>query len=383
MFRTSFFNISKNKNISKNERTKLITFAGVVGVIVNLILASIKILIGLMSNSIAIISDGINNLTDVSSSIITILGLKLSQMSPTRNHPLGYGRIEYLSGMVISAIIIYAGLEFLRLSIERIITHEYINFLTIQIIVLTILIIGKWLLSVYTKRIGEKTNSEPLLASAADARMDVLTASLVVISVVISKYTGLYIDGYVGVILSFFICYTGFSHMKETASSLIGQRPNKDLTDTIKKEVLKFEPIIGVYDIIGHNYGPTRKVASANVEIVDYITVEEAYEAMDAAHHYIWNKYNIFIVFGLHSVNTYDKDVIERREYINLIIKDFSGALSIHNFSYIKSNHLFRFDVVVDFNVKDFSAFKKDLTEAIKEKYPEAITEIDINLDYS
>ncbi|WP_409199650.1 cation diffusion facilitator family transporter [Methanobrevibacter sp. DSM 116169] len=379
-FFPSFFN---KKNLSRNERTRMITFAAIMGIAANIIFSISKIIIGIISNSISIISDGVNNLIDVSSSIITILGLKLSQLPPDHDHPLGYGRIEYLSGMVISAIILFTGFEFLRISIGRIINPEYTYFLTFQIIILIIMIIGKWALAIFTKFMGERTQSEALIASAADAKVDVLTSTLVVLSAIVSKYTGWYIDGYVGIILSIFICYTGLSLIKDTISSLIGKRPNKKLTETLKKEVLKFEPIIGAYDLIAHDYGPTTKLASINVELPDYVTVEEAYGAMDAAQHYIWDNYNIHVVFGLHSVNTYDKNVVERREYVKYIIKDFPGAISIHNFSYNKSNQLFRFDVVVDFSVNDFYMFKKNLTEIIKEKYPNAETEIDINLDYS
>lgn len=364
-------------------RTRLIQMAGIAGIAANALFAAVKLVVGFAANSVSIVSDAVNNLTDAVSSVITLLGLRLAQRPPDRKHPLGYGRIEYLSGMVISALVLVTGVEFLKTSVERIITPEATSFATAQFIVLGVTILGKWVLSRFVIAVGRKTDSGSLVASGTDAKMDVLASILTVVAAIVSKYTGWHIDGYVGVALSLFILYTGIGLIRDTVNSIIGERPEKALADKIKAEVLKYEPVVGAYDLILHNYGPTTRLGSLNLEIPDYVTVEKAYEAMDKAQQDIYLNLGIYLTFGLYSVNTYDQDVVKAREDAKRILSEIPGAISLHNFNYDKPHSFFRFDVIVDFSVRDFSAFRKRLTEALRQKYPGAAAEINVDLDYS
>lgn len=340
-------------------RGKLIRLAGITGICANGLFALIKLLVGTAANSVSIVSDAVNNLTDAMSSVITLVGNKLAQRPPDRKHPLGYGRIEYISAMVISAIVLVTGVEFLKTSIGRITSPQETNFIAVQFVILGVTIIGKWLLSRFDTRIGQRTDSESLVASGADARMDVLASLLTVIAAIVSKFTGWHIDGYVGVILSLFILYTGIGLIRDTANSIIGERPEKKLADEIKAEVLKYEPITGAYDLILHNYGPSTRLGSLNVEIPDYITVEKAYEAMDKAQGDIYVKLGIYLTFGLYSVNTYDQEVVQKRQVVTDLVKALPGVISLHNFHYDKEINFFRFDVIVDFSVHDFKNFRR------------------------
>lgn len=364
-------------------RVKLIRLAGIAGIVANGLFAAVKLVVGLAANSVSIISDAVNNLTDAVSSVITLVGLRLAQRPPDRKHPLGYGRIEYISGMVISALVLVTGVEFLQTSVGRIFAPEATNFATVQFVVLGITILGKWVLSRFVIAVGKKTDSDSLVASGTDARMDVLASLLTVAAAIVSKFTGWHIDGYIGVALSLFILYTGISLIRETISSIIGERPEKQLADKIKAEVLKYQPVVGAYDLILHNYGPTTKLGSLNLEIPDYVTVEKAYETMDKAQQDIYLQYGIYLTFGLYSVNTYDTEVVQRREDITRIITALPGAISLHNFHFDKENNFFRFDVIVDFSIHDFSRFRKQAQQAVVQNYPGARVEMNIDLDYA
>ena len=382
MFNKIFDGTLKRHDSKISGRSAVIRLAGIVGIIANIIFAGIKLLVGFAANSISIISDAVNNLTDAASSVITLAGLKLSERPPDEKHPLGYGRLEYISGMIVSALVLVTGIEFLKTSIDRIIHPQDTNYITAQFIVLAIMIIGKWLLSLFTIQAGKKTDSESLIASGTDARMDVLASVVTVIGAVVSKLTGYHVDGYVGALLSLFIIYTGIGLIKDTISSIIGKRPDKDLADKIRKEVTKYDPIMGAYDLIIHNYGPSTRLGSLNLEIPDYVKVEDAYDAMDKAQQDIYYKYGIYFTFGLYSVNTYDKEIVKLREEVTRVILSLQGAISIHNFHYDKELKFFRFDVIVDFNT-DFKEFRKLVSKTIEDKYPGASVQINIDLDYA
>lgn len=364
-------------------RARLIRLAGTAGIVANGLFAAAKLLVGFTSNSVSIVSDAVNNLTDALSSVITLVGLKLAQRPPDRKHPLGYGRIEYISGMVISALVLVTGVEFLKTSIERIITPEATSFAVAQFVILGITIIGKWLLSRFDIAVGKRTDSGSLVATGTDAKMDVLASALTVATAIVSVFTGWHIDGYVGVALSLFILYTGIGLIRETVSSIIGERPDKELAEKVKAEVLKFEPIVGAYDLILHSYGPSTKLGSLNLEIPDTVTVEKAYGAMTAAQQDIYVTYGIYFTFGLYSVNTYDAEIVKMREAVRQLVLEVPGALSLHAFNYDGAHGVIRFDVVVDFGVRDFPAFRRKVAEKLTEHYPGSTVLMNVDLDYA
>ena len=242
-------------------------FAGVVGIVSNLILCIMKILIGLVSRSIAIIADGINNLADASSSIITLVGFKLASQPEDEDHPYGHARIEYLTGLFISIVIIVIGLQLLRTSIDKILHPDPLEFSCLTIIILVAAILIKLWQSLFNRSIGRKIRSVTLMATAADSRNDVISTSAVLISVIVGKFTGIQIDGYMGCLVALFIIWSGIQLVRETTSPLLGEAPDQELVDSIA-EIVKKEPgVLGIHDLMVHNYGPGKIFASMHIEV--------------------------------------------------------------------------------------------------------------------
>ena len=376
-------NKSKKEYASAKERSRMIRRAGVIGILGNVLFAFIKVIIGLLANSVSIISDGMNNLTDALSSVVTLIGLKLSQHAPNHKHPLGYGRIEYIAGMIVSVLVLITGIGFLITSIFRIITPVETDFKTAQFVVLAITIVGKWGLSWLDLSVGRKTESDSLIAAGVDARIDVLVSLLAVIGALVSRFTDLYIDGWVGLLLALFIIFNGVMLVRETLSKIIGERPNEEITDKIKADVLEFEHIIGAYDLLLHNYGPTVKIGSLNLELPDYVSMETACDIAYAARKHIYKEHGVYLTFGLYAVNTYDKEVALVYNDVVEIVTSVPGAINVQYFYYNKEKNRFRFQVTVTFSTKDFAEFRKKITAEIEKKYPGANVEMDIGLDFS
>lgn len=373
----------RERGNTPEERPKLIRLAGFAGIAANAVFAAVKLVVGTVANSVSIVSDAVNNLADALSSVITLAGLKLSERPPDYKHPLGYGRIEYISGMIVSVLVLMTGIEFFQTSAERIAHPEAVFFSTAQLAVLIVTILGKWILSRFNIVVGKKTDSDSLIASGMDAKMDVAASVVTVAAALISKITKWSVDGYVGILLSLFILYTGVDLVRGTLSSIIGERPEKSLAENIKAEVLKYRPILGAYDLILHNYGPVTRLGSLNLEIPDTETVENAYAAMNAAQRDIYQKFGIYLTFGLYSVNTYDREVVSARAAVQKMVLSMPGAISLHAFNYDRTENTMRFDVVVDFSVHDFAAFREQAIQKIHLDYPNAAVSVHVDLDYA
>ena len=301
------------------DRVRIIQIASVVGIVCNILFATAKLVAGIIANSLSIISDAVNNYTDALSSIISLVGIRLSQKKPTREHPLGYGRIEYVSSLIVSIIVVSAGVELLRETIERFVDPATTTYKNWQIILIAVLIVGKWFLSRFTLTCGRKAHSDALIASGEDAKMDVFVSFLTLVAAILIRYIDWpYIDAIFGTVLSLFIIYTGAGLVVEASSAILGERPNKELSDAIKAILTSHEPILGAYDLILHSYGPSQQMGSVNVEISDTVTVEEAYKAMRASQIEIYAHYQIYMTIGLYSINTRDPDVQEKKRVILL-----------------------------------------------------------------
>ncbi len=270
--------MAKNCNEEKHNeenRNKVIVKTSVVGIVTNVILASVKAVIGLMANSIAVVLDAVNNLSDALSSIITIVGNKLSRKLPNEKHPLGYGRIEYLTAMVIASIVIYAGITSCVESIKKIIHPEEADYSTVSLIIIAIAVVVKVILGRYVKSQGERVNSGSLIASGSDALFDAILSLSVLASALIFIFTGLSLEAYVGVLISIFIVKAGFEMLKDTVSDLLGKKNDNELTKQIKSLIRSEEGIHGAYDLVINDYGPEKKLASVHVELPDTMTVAD------------------------------------------------------------------------------------------------------------
>ncbi|GAB6149508.1 cation diffusion facilitator family transporter [Clostridium novyi] len=350
--------IKDHENISDTKvRDSYGYLGGIIGVIVNMALFLIKLSVGLIVKSIAVTADAFNNLSDALSSIITIAGFKIASKPADEKHPFGHGRIEYLSGLIVAFMVMLVGFQFTKSSFNRIMNPEKVYFQAIPFILILISILAKIWLSRFNKYIGIKINSSALQASALDALGDVITSSTVALSLLLSKWIDFPIDGYIGIVVSLFILYSGFSLVKETVDPLLGEAPDPEFIQQLENDILSYDNICGVHDIIIHNYGPGRIMGSLHAEVPCDISIVTIHEIIDKAEKELSSKYGLFLVIHMDPINTDDKDINRTRNYVEKILKQFPEIESFHDFRMVGEGEYKNliFDVVVncDFDVEN------------------------------
>lgn len=343
-------------------------FGGIVGISVNIILFIIKFSVGLIVSSIAVMADAFNNLSDAASSLVTILGFKLSSKPADREHPFGHGRIEYLSALIVAFMVMLVGVQFIKSSFERIINPTPVIFDLIPFILLFVSIFLKIALSRFNKFVGEKINSSALKAASVDALGDVFTSTCVVISFVAANFTALPVDGYIGMAVALFIVYSGFNLVKDTISPLLGEAPDPELVNSIKEMVLSYDNILGTHDLIIHNYGPGKCMASVHAEIPSDISVVTIHEIIDKAEREISTALKIYLVIHIDPICIIEGEVKKAYDEILSIIDRFDYVDSIHDFRIVGEGEIKNliFDVVVE-PLKDFSETDDELIQKISD----------------
>lgn len=368
----------KNPNKLEDEtvRTSYGYMASIVGVIANIILFVVKLMIGLITASIAITADAFNNLSDAISSVITIVGFKFAAMPADKEHPYGHGRFEYIAALIVAFIVMIVGFEFARTSFERIIHPSPVKFSLIPFILLIVTIFIKIWLSIFNKTIGKKINSAALKASALDALGDVFASTCVAISLLLAKFTSFPIDGYVGVAISLFIIYAGISLIKETINPLIGEAPDPEFVKKIEEKILSYKYISSVHDLIIHNYGVGKSMASIHVEFPSDVDILEMHNIIDEAEREMSEHYNLYLTIHMDPIylakgqHAIVKSEIEKMVEYNPIIK------SMHDFRIIECSDRtdLRFDIVVNGNKSKNVMTDEELISFIKteieSKYP-------------
>ncbi|NEZ46766.1 cation transporter [Clostridium niameyense] len=384
-------NFIKNyKNVTDKEvRDSYGYLASIIGMLTNLLLFAIKFIVGLISNSIAVTADAFNNLSDAASSIITFLGFKLASKPADKEHPFGHGRIEYISGLLVSFMVLLVGIEFIKSSFNRILNPSKINFEIIPFILIILSILIKIWLSKFNKFIGNTIDSGALKASSLDALSDVITSSSVAISLLLSKCISFPLDGYFGILVSIFIIYSGISLIKETLDPLLGEAPDKELVDSIIDGIMKYDLIFGVHDLIVHNYGPGRCMASIHAEVPSNESIIKIHEIIDKAEKELSEKLNIILVIHMDPINVDDKEVTYVKEELLNVLKNFSVINSMHDFRVVGKNEHKNliFDIVIDPSFKSdkesLEGLKKDIDNSIKKLHPNYNTVITIDRDFS
>lgn len=357
-------------------RNKYGYLAGVVGILMNFLLFGFKLAIGLLTSSIAVMADAFNNLSDMASSIVTIIGFKLSSVPPDEEHPFGHGRLEYISALVVAFMVMLVGVQFIKSSFERILNPVPIKFEIIPFIILLISILIKIWLSRFNNFIGKKIDSSALKAAALDAMGDVVTSSCVVLSFLAAKFTSIPIDGYVGIVVALLILYAGFSLVKDTINPLLGEAPDEELVNSIIDGLMSYDMVIGVHDLIIHNYGVGKSIASIHAEIPSDKDILDIHEIIDTAERELSEKLKIYLVIHMDPVNVQDEEIYETRQELEDMLKQNPYILSIHDFRIVgkgeRKNLIF--DVVVDPNELDRNVtkdeIKKNITELVKEAHP-------------
>jgi len=381
--------IKDKDNVSNNKvREQYGYLGGVVGVIVNIILFVIKFIVGIISGSIAVTADAFNNLSDVMSSTITIVGFKLANKPADEEHPFGHGRIEYLSALAVGCLVLMVAFSFVKTSVGRIIKPEPVIFEIIPFALIIISIALKFWLSRFNKNLGDTIDSSALKAASVDAISDVVSSTVVAISLVISSKVSFPVDGILGVIVSLFILYSGINILKETVNPLLGSIPNGELVKKIEAEVLSYPSISGVHDLIIHSYGPNKYMASIHAEVPSSISIIEIHEIIDKAEKEISEKLNVLLVIHMDPINDDDDETNLIRGQIKEIIKEFNDIISFHDLRVVNCGEERNviFDVVITHNIKRRNEQKdvlvSNLIAAIKAEYPNYNPVIAVDIDY-
>lgn len=379
-------NYSDVKN--KKVREKYGYLGGIVGIVVNLLLFGVKFTVGLIVNSIAVTADAFNNLSDVGSSLVTIFGFKLSSKPADREHPFGHGRIEYISGLIVAFLVLMVGFEFVKSSFDRIKNPTPVEFSFVPFILLLISILFKVWLSRFYKNIGGKINSSALQASGVDALSDVVSSSTVAFSLLISRYTSLPIDGYIGMAVSAVILYAGYNLIKDTLNPLLGTAPDKELVESIQQLLLNYEHIDGTHDLLVHNYGPGRIIASIHAEVPLNISVVKIHEVIDRAEKEISAELDIYLVIHMDPITTDDQEILEAKEELAEALKAFPLIKSFHDFRVVgegKNKNLI-FDVVIDadheLTAEEELKIQKDINAELKKSHPNHNAIVTVDKDY-
>lgn len=328
--------------------------AGAAGLTANIFLFAAKLLAGLLSGSLAIMADAFNNLSDAGSSIVTLVGFKLSAAPPDEEHPFGHGRVEYLSALIVAALIMIAGFELAAASLDKILHPELPSFGVLQIIILAVAIGVKLWMAMFYRKVGGIIDSEALRASSADSRNDVICTAVVLVSSVVGWLTNVAIDGYVGAAVAVFVMWSGISIMKETISPLLGQAPSPELVQSIKDTVLGYDGVVGIHDLMIHNYGPGRCVISLHAEVPCRQDLIKSHDLIDRIEKELMSKYRAVTCIHMDPVDTEDERVEHLRVLVGTIVQDIDSGMSIHDFRVVfgDTHTNLIFDVVVPFGCK-------------------------------
>ena len=335
------------------DRDRLIVRTSIVGIITNVFLAAFKAAIGLLSHSIAVVLDAVNNLSDALSSLITIIGTKLSAKLPDKKHPLGYGRIEYLTALVVAAIVLYAGATSLVESVKKIIHPETADYSVVSLVIIAVAVVVKLLLGRYVKAQGKKANSAALEASGADASFDAVLSASVLLSAIIYLVFGVSLEAWVGVVISGFIIKSGIEMITETLDDILGKRADAELTGQIRSSVLEEDEVRGVYDIIVNNYGPNKNTCSLHVELPDVMTVDQVDVLTRRIQARVYKATGVIVTgVGVYAFNTKDNEAAAIRNRIMNLVLSHDWALQLHGFHADTAAKTLRFDVVMSFDIK-------------------------------
>ncbi|SEQ34786.1 cation diffusion facilitator family transporter [Butyrivibrio sp. TB] len=375
--------IKDHKNYNDaNVRRQYGILCGAFGVVLNIILVVIKSVAALMAGSVSILADAANNLSDAQTSIVTIIGFKLASQKPDKKHPFGHGRIEYVAGLIVAFFIFGMAIELLRTSVKKILAPERTEFNLVIAGILMVSILIKLYMFVYNKDLGKKISSAVLVNNAKDSISDVVSTSVVLFSSFISNAFDISLDGYAGTLVACFIFYQAFEATRDTISPLLGEAPSEEMIMSIEQDVLQYDKILGVHDIVVHNYGPSMTMMSLHVEISSDGTLLEAHDLVDEIEQFLNNKYSCSSVIHVDPVDFHNEEVWLMREKIAGRIRALGPDIRFHDFRIIHHGvkKIIAFDIVVPF---DYDASDDEVREFAKrscmEMYPGYDTEVTVD----
>lgn len=323
----------KDNDISNLEtRGKYGVLSSATGIVVNILLSIVKLFIGVIANSISIISDALNNITDVGSSVVTMIGFKISQKKIDKDHPWGHGRMEYITAFIVDIIILMVGFELLKSSIDKIIHPELPAVNNVTIIILVIAVLTKLWLFLFYKKIAKMIDSNAIKGNAYDSISDSISTLVVLISAVVAKLCGVSIDGYASLIVSVFILFTGYKAIKETVDLLLGMKPDPEFIRDIEEEAKKYDMISGIHDIMVHDYGPGRKIVSFHAEVPADGDICKVHDIIDQMEQDLFEKFNCITTIHMDPIVVDNKEINDMRDFTEKIVKGLNPEFSIHDF---------------------------------------------------
>ncbi len=384
-FLIKLFIKTPNDTANPRVRRKYVNLGSFVGIFCNVLLFAIKITIGLLSGSVSILADAFNNLSDIGSSAVTVVGYRLSEKPADKEHPFGHGRLEYMSAMLVAVLIILVGIELLKTSINKIFSPTELKIEVFTIIALCVSIIIKLWMFLFNRKIGKIINSSALVATAQDSVNDSISTFAVLVSVIVCHYSGINIDPYIGIAVAIFILYSGVITIKETLDPLLGMPPEKETIDSIIKIILENKKFTGIHDLIVHNYGPGRSFASIHVEVPSHVDIVSCHEDIDACEKRLQSELGIEVVIHMDPIETDNEKTNKAKELVAKAITSIDKNLTLHDFRMVDGEEQINliFDVVIPTGLKmTDSEIKNEVCRVCKEIDSRYMTVITIDRDY-
>ena len=373
----------EEKNESE-KRGRTIVRTSLIGIFANVLLAGFKAVVGAASGSVAIVMDAVNNLSDAASSIITIVGTKLAGRPADKKHPFGYGRMEYLSAMVISLIVLYAGITSLQESVKKIIHPQTPEYTAVTLVIVAVAVLVKIVLGRFVKATGKRVNSDSLVNSGQDAIMDSVISASTLAAAAIYLTTNVSLEAWLGAVISAVIIKSGIDMLRETLSEILGEEASADLARKIKADVCSFPEVRGAYDLVLNNYGPDVYNGSIHVEVCDTLNADEIDNLTRAISAKVYQKEGVLLTaISVYSYNTKDPEVTQMRDKLIRILKENPNVLQVHGFYVEKEKKAMRFDMVVSFNEKDRGKLYQDMLRKAREAFPDYQVTAAMDTDFS
>ena len=362
-------------------REKTVVRTGLIGIGANVLLAGFKALFGGLAHSVAMVMDAVNNLSDALSSLVTIVGTRLAGKAPDKEHPMGYGRVEYLTALIVSAIVTGAGVSALIESVRKIIHPEAADYSAASLIVIGVAVVAKLALGTYTRKKGEETDSDALKASGADALSDAVISFATLVGAGISLIWNVNLEGWLGAAIAILIVRSGVTMTMETLGDILGRRTEAGQAADIKRDIRAFDGVLGVHDLYLDSYGPGKMAGSVHIEVDDRMTADRIDALSRSVSAMIHEKYGAVVTCGIYGVNMRDEHVVALRREIREAVMSMPGILQMHGFRLDEEKKEITFDVVRDFSVRDTAAMVGDLENMLKKLHPEYAYRIVPDLD--
>ncbi len=371
--------------MKKDNRESIIVRTSIIGIAANIFLSIFKAVVGFITNSIAIIMDSVNNLSDVLSSVITIVGTKLASRPADKKHPFGHGRAEYLTALVIAVIILYAGFTACIESVKKIIHPVTPDYNTSSLIIICVAVLVKIFLGIYVKSSGKKVNSDSLIASGQDALMDSIISASTILAAAVFLIWHISLEAWLGVLISFAIVKAGIEVLRETISKILGERIDSHLSKEIKKTIVSCDKeILGAYDLVLNNYGPDIHVGSAHIEVPDTWSADKIDSMSRKISNEVYVKHGVAMsAIGIYSVNTKENSAAQIRDRVSKIVMEHKEILQMHGFFVDEKTKQMRFDIIVSFDSLSMKEMFNHVVQDVRDAFPDYDVQVQFDVDIS